>query len=188
MLDGADVDNIDNKYENMSKRQIVEVIASAVETALEANVARVKDEVSQSTSDSDKKIADIEKVLMAIVGNLGQSEVRSKHVDYDSYQADIAKIMGGQPGLGFEDAYYIAKSRRTEGIPPSNQTDTEKPGDTVGVLPGGPGAVIPNQSALQTMADRGTASREGSVKSGIVAFRDMVNAAADKIVDGKGSK
>jgi len=189
LLGGADVsESEDDKYEKLSKRQLVEVLTGAIETALEANAVKIKDDISQSLSPNKDKMAVMEKAIMGILGHMGVQEARSKHEDFDDYKDEISKIMGENAGLSFDDAYLLAKSRKAGAIPPKSQIDSEKPAGNAW-QPGAPvGGVIPNQSTLQQIADRGNAAREdaGITKSGVVGFRNIVAAGVEKAVgDGR---
>jgi len=170
----------EDKYDKLSNRQLIDVIAKAVETAMAANAARIKDEIGQTAAPSGEKVAALEKAVMGIYGTMMVQEARGKYEDFDKYQNEISKIMGETPSLSFEQAYLIAKGQAAGKVPAKKETDSEKPAD-FGTLPQGPGAIVPNQGALQTMADRGTAAREGApAKSGIVGFRDILSAGIDE--------
>ena len=173
------VDTGDDKFEQMSKRQIVDLLAGAMETALEANAVKIKNDICQSKAKDDEKIAVIEKAVYAILGKMGVQESRSKHKDFDEHKDAISKIMGEIPGITFERAYVLAKGEAGARGTHKSETDSEKP-TNAGWQP--QGGVIPNQTALQAIADRGRESREETAvtKSGTVGFRNIVSAALEK--------
>lgn len=189
MLDNVDLSDstTDDKYESMSKRQLVDIIAGAVETAMEANATQIKSDIGKSLSPDLAKIGNIEKVLMGIVGNMGVQESRSKHNDFDDYKEPISKIMGEVPGITFERAYLLAKSEAAGKTPPKSQIETEKPTDNVWSAQPAQGGALPSQNALQTIADRGRESREENAvtKSGTVGIRNIISAGFDRAIAAK---
>jgi hypothetical protein len=188
MLEGMGDDATgEDKYDKLSNRQLIDVIAKAVETAMAANAAKIKDEIGQTAAPSGEKVAALEKAVMGIYGTMMVQEARGKYEDFDKYQNEISKIMGETPSLSFEQAYLIAKGQAAGKVPAKKETDSEKPAD-FGTLPQGPGAIVPNASAMQTMADRGRAAREGGpAKSGIVGFREILSAGIDEAMAEAGS-
>jgi len=188
MLDNVDMsEGTEDKYDKLSNRQIIDVIAGAVETAMEANTAKIKNDISQSLKPNADKMVVMERAVMTILGTLGMQETRSKHADFDEHKDEIAKVMGENPALSFEDGYYLAKSRKAGSLPPSGQINTEKPTDSVWPQENA-GAVVPNQAALQEMADRGRESRDDTAvtKSGTVGIRNIIAVGMEKV--GVGSK
>ena len=186
MLDDVNVsDDGDDKYEKMSKRQMVEVIAGAVETALEASAVKIKNDIGQSAAEGNKKVDKIENAVMSILGHMGAQETRSKHDDFDDYAEDMSKIMGNVAGLSFDDAYLLAKSKRAGNVAKKSQIDSEKPTDTAWSPNGAQGGALPTQTALQTMADRGKDARENAAatESGTVGFRNILKAGMDRAID-----
>ena len=187
MLDDVDLSDAGtgtgDKYENLSKRQLVDVLAGAMETALEANATQIKSDVAKTMSPGTEKVELIEKVVTAILGKMGVEESRSKHKDFDDYKDAISKIMGEVPGISFDRAYLLAKSEAAGKLPPKGQIDSEKP-DNAGWSPNpAQGGVIPNQNALQMIADRGKEAREDAAvtKSGTVGIRNIISAGIDRV-------
>jgi len=95
--------------------------------------------------------------------------------------------MGENPGLTFERAYLLAKSEVAGNVANRAQIETEKPTDSTWSAPATQGGAIPNQTALQTMADRGRDSREEAAmtKSGTIGIRNIIQAAVSKIGEDK---
>ena len=175
----------EDKFEQMTKRQIVDLLASAMETALEANAVKIKSDIGQSKAKDDEKIAVIEKAVYAILGKMGVKDSRDKHKDFDDYQDAISKIMGEIPGITFERAYVLAKGEAGAKGAHKSETDSEKPTDTAWQPQGrAQGGVLPNQNALQAIADRGRESREEATvtKSGTVGIRNIINAGINKVM------
>ena len=173
----------DDKFEQMTKRQIVDLLAGAMETALEANAVKIKSDIGQSKVEDDKKIAVIEKAVYAILGKMGVQESRGKHKDFDDHKDAISKIMGEIPGITFERAYVLAKGEAGAKGAHKSETDSEKPTNAGWTPQGGAqGGVLPNQNALQAIADRGRESREEATmtKSGTIGIRNIIKAGIDK--------
>ncbi len=187
MLGDADLseNSTDDKYESMSKRQLVDMLAGVMETALEANATQIKGDIANTISKDTEKVDLIEKTVMAILGKMGVQESRSKHSDFDDHKDAISKIMGEVPGISFERAYVLAKGEAAGKLPPKGQIDTEKP-DNAGWSPeSAQGGALPNQNALQAIADRGRESREDKAvtQSGTVGIRNIIKAGAEKAVN-----
>jgi hypothetical protein len=90
--------------------------------------------------------------------------------------------MGEIPNIGFEDAYLIAKSRAAGTMPPQTHIDTEIPGNVNAANPGG---VLPNQTTLQTIADRANERRDGGaapVSTQPIRFKSLIRQAAEKMI------
>ena len=186
MLNEADAAGVgDDKFESMSKRQLVDIIASSVETAMDANATKIKDDISQSLLPSNDKVDAMEKAVYAILGKLGVQDARGKHNDFDNYTEAISKIMGDTPGITYERAYLVAKGEAAGKIAPKGQIDTEKPTDAGWPSEAAQGGVLPNQGTLQHIADRGSESRQEAVKttSGVVGMRNIIRDGANKAVD-----
>jgi dihydroneopterin aldolase len=194
LLQEVDTPVDDAKFENMSKKQLVDVMCTAIESALASQQEHILAQVGQSSTPNDNRLAVVEKTLMSLLAKAASDETRSKHVDYDEYSADISKIMGENPAISFERAYFIAKSERVGQVPAPQLVNTEKPVNyATGVL--APGAVVPNQTTLQTIADRGNARRDDgyvqppqpgtNAASGVVGFKSLLNAAIDAQVINK---
>lgn len=189
MLSDTDTSDAgEDKFEQMSKRQIVDLLAGAMETALEANAVKIKSDIGQSKAKDNEKIAVIEKAVYAILGKMGVQESRGKHKDFDDHKDAISKIMGEIPGITFERAYKVAKFEAAEKGTHKSETDSEKPSNAGWTPEGGTqGGVLPNQNALQAIADRGRESREGAAvtKSGTVGIRNIINAGVEKVMAAK---
>lgn len=173
----------DDKYEDMSKKQIVDIISSAVETALDTQANNLRTEFSNTAAPGTDRMKAIEQTVMGVVAKLASDESRAKHNDFDAHAPAIAKIMGEIPNIGFEDAYLIAKSRAAGTVPPQTQIDTEKPASYADVQ--NPGGVLPNQTTLQTIADRGNAARDGGaapVSTQPVRFKSLIRQAAERVI------
>lgn len=186
MLDDVNLSDAgDDKYENLSKRQLVDLLSGAMETALEANATKIKGDIAKTISADTKKVDNIEKTLMAILGKMGVDESRGKHSDFDEYKGEISKIMGEVPGISFERAYLLAKSEKAGELPPKNQIDAEKPDNNIWSPEAPQGGALPNQGTLQQIADRGSESRQESSKttSGTVGIRNIISDGVNKAVD-----
>ncbi len=186
MLKEADAGGTgDDVFESMSKRQLVDIIGSAVETAMEANATKIKGDIAQSLVPGSEKVNAMEKAVYAILGKLGVQDSRGKHEDFDDYAEAISKIMGDTPGITYERAYLVAKGEAAGKLPPKGQVDSEKPTDAGWPSQAAQGGTLPNQGTLQQIADRGSESRQESAKttSGTVGIRNIINDGVSKAVD-----
>lgn len=191
MLDNVDMAGADeDKYEKLSQKQLIEVIAGAVETAMDANSMKLKDEISQTLVPGTNKVMAMEKALMSMLGHAAAQEARGKHEDFDNHSEAITKIMGEVPGITFERAYLLAKSEAAGKTPPKGQVETEKPTDTAWSPQGAQGGVLPSVSALQAIADRGKEARDNAAvtTSGTVGIRNIISAGVDRMQASKGQE
>lgn len=170
-----------DKLDRLSNKQLVDVLSGAVETALNAHSAQLKSELADASGGSKTEIEGLQKAVMSIVAGLSVQEARAKYPDFDKYKDGIADVVKQYPGINFDDAYLVAKSRAAGKVAPKGHTETEKPSSfgtpTVGPVDG----AMPGADDMETIAKRGrTARGTESTKSGLLGFRALVDAGADK--------
>lgn len=194
-LDKAFADYDDDKFDRLTNKQMMEVIADAMDGALKANSELVKQELTQKYQEDIKRFDEVEKATMGIIAHMGLSEARKKHPDFDQFKEDIGKVMTQYPNIGYDDAYLIAKSRKAGSVPPRSNVESERP-DSFGTAPtsrrtsSDEGDSPMNEDAFAKMAARGRQSRGRSAggdeqdnRSGIVGFRALANDALDRMLE-----
>jgi hypothetical protein len=184
LLDGIVNDasaNSDDKYDQLKPRQVIDVMSTAFETAIEANNRKIKEELGTGTSEITQQLTGLQQAVMALLANQGIAQAKSQFNDFDQYRPAIAEVIKQYPGLSMEDAYVLAKGRSAGKTPPANVVATERPDSS---------ATRPTNRAVNTnatddpmavIAARGRAQREGSpVSGGIASFRSIVSAGLDR--------
>lgn len=175
----------DDKYERLSNKQLVDIVCSAVDTALSSQADVIKSSLVSAAKPDSEKVANLERLTMQIVARLGLSEARKQFPDFDNHKEDITKILSVYPGMDFQDAYLLAKSKAASTVAPRGFVDTEKPGS--GPTPSPSRGDMPmGDDAFAIMAGRGRAARSGDTnKSGLSGFRSIVDAAIDKTLSNR---
>lgn len=174
----------EDKFDKLSNRQLVDVMSSAFDSALKTNATQVKDSVLEGLKPDLEKVGNLEKVTMKIMAGLGVQQARSQHKDFDEHIEEIKAVLETYPGMSYDDAYYLAKSHKAGSIPPASHIDTEKPGSTVAVPSNEPTPPDLSSNAMEIMAERGKESR-AETKHGIVQFRELCEAAAEKVLSAR---
>lgn len=186
LLSEIDIDDTEDKFSQLSNKQLIDVICDAFDTAMGARTSQLEERISANMSPNNERLDKIQKVLMHVIAGLGLQETRAKFQDFDQFKEDIGKVMQTYPGMSYEDAYMLAKTKKAGDVPPRGETEAERPGDfaTTPMSPGG--AAVPGNLAAHTMSGRGSESRQDtSPVAGIVNFRSMVDRAADRVLSPK---
>lgn len=191
-LDAMFDDIDDDKFERLTNKQLIDVVADAVDGAIKASNELVKKDLIKQYQKDMQRLEGLEKATMGVIAHLGLSDVRNKFSDFDEFKEDIGKVMEKYPNIGYEDAYFIAKSKKAGAVPPRSSVESERP-DSFGTAPTGGRAsekTAPlGDDAFATMAARGRQARQypesdsGEQRSGIVGFRDLVNRSLDRLLE-----
>jgi len=179
-LDASDVIEDADKIDKLSNRQIIEVISGAMDTAMAALAAKTEDRLNELDKPRSQKIDGMEKMLMSIAANMDLKNIRAKFRDFDDYKEDIAVVIKRNPSVNFEDAYYIAKSRKAGNVPARTDVETERPDDLH--VPESSSSVPTGASDYDIIAARGRHARGNATpKAGIVGFRSLVSDGIDRL-------
>jgi len=114
-------------YDDLSNKEILDIVANAFDTAIEARTKLAASEVEKPLVEINKKIESIQKYLLHREAASGIDAARNKFKDFDDYKEDIAKIFEAYPGISPEDAYILAKGHKASDEPPESETASEKP-------------------------------------------------------------
>lgn len=186
LIEAAGEDEVtDDKYENLSKKQLVDIICSAVDTAIDGQKKSSLSDVEKLMRPNIEKVGQIEKALMTVVAGLGLQETKKKFTDFDEHKEQVIEVMKKYPGIDYEDAYIIAKGKKA-GVP-RVVADTERP-DDYGTPPSNQNSKSDmTDDAFAVIANRGREARGASKisESGVVGFRGIVEAALDKVLSDK---
>jgi hypothetical protein len=182
-LTGENAPPGEDKFESMSKKQIVDTLVSAIETKDAAQQQVIMDAIQQAQKVNDPKLEALTKGLMAVMAKLSVTETRNKFPDFDAHRQDIASVLNEYPTMNPADAYLLAKSRKAGDMPPVSELDTEKPG-AVDLTVRMPQRGMPSmtEDEMASVANRGRQARSPSVTRGVQSFRSLIDAAAEKVV------
>lgn len=181
-LDEEEVVTTEDKLEKMSKRQLVDVLVNATETAIAANNERVKAELGTGSKAIEEKLGGLEKALMTIVARMGVDQARKQFTDFDQHTEAVAAVMAKYPGMDFQDAYVLAKGLKAGQTPPAKVAETEKPDNFVTAMQPRREAAV-GEDAYAIVAARGKANRSQSAgvpTGGLAGFREILRDAIDK--------
>jgi hypothetical protein len=182
MLCSIDAEEED-RYENLTKKQMIDAICQAYDTSMQARIDQVMEQVNEQIKPNSERLESLQKVILKVVAGLGVNEARQQFKDFDQHKESIGAIMQENPGMNYKDAYLLAKARQASETPPRQEVETEKPSEFASVpstLPAG--GMPPADFAAHTMRGRTGGAQQGqdSPVSGRVAFRNMVNQALDR--------
>jgi len=113
--------------DDLSNKEILDVVADAFDKAIEARTKIAIDAASKSNKNIDDKLTRLEQYLLGKEARDGIDEARKKFNDFDDYREDISKVFKAYPGILPEDAYIIAKGRKSADVPPQKNMESEKP-------------------------------------------------------------
>ena len=174
--------NSDDKYDKLSNKQMLDVISTSLDSALEANAQSVRESIAEDMKPTLEKVGTIEKTTLQMIANIGVKDARSKHKDFDEHIPEITEVLNTYPGMDYNDAYLLAKSKKAGALPPRGQIDTEKPQSTGAVPPQDADPTAMTTDNMETMANRGKDSRSGRQLHGKAGFMAIAEAAADKVL------
>lgn len=176
--------NDDDKFDKLSNKQMIDVMSSAFDSALKANTVHVRESVLEGLKPDIEKIGNLEQVTMKIIAGLGVQQARSQHKDFDEHSEEISAVLKVYPGMDYNDAYLLAKSKKAGTVPPANHINTEKPGSSATVPSTTPSPTPMSADNMQIMAGRGKET-SGETKHGVVAFRDFCEDAVEKVLSAR---
>lgn len=169
------VKGVDN-LEELSNKELVDILASAVDESSSANMQQIVNAVEQKIRESDEKLDLTNKVLMKVLAKMDVEDTRKKFPDFDEYRQEVADVMERIPGITSEEAMILAKSKRAGSNPPAKSVETERPNQAT------------SRSAQQLADNIDQLERRDetrSARSGVRSFRDIVNKGAEKVISSR---
>ena len=157
--------------EELSADQLVAIMADAVGVSSDAQAKLILKKVEAMMGKSDAEIKRTQKLLIELAAGISMNEVRSKNTDFDDYKTEIAGIMSVTRGLSPEDAYLLAKAKRSKGQPEQQQVESERP------------STPPNASSSRDAYTHQHQSEDDEVKrSPRAVFKAAADAAIEKLL------
>jgi len=173
-------ENKDSNIESLTNKELIDVIAGSIETALDARQKQQNQVLNGQVQDLSDEISKTQKAIMQIATNIDVRDVRGKYTDFDKYQKAAAEIMQDNPTLSVEQAYKLAKADDYTNVPPKEKLDRERPDTTLRRSP--VDRTAEGEEELERTKQRASEGR----KSGVAGVRDIINAGLDKIVSQRG--
>ncbi len=168
-----------DKYDTLTNKEIIDVMAQTVDTALTARQKQLNQVLENRIGDLASEISKTQKAIMNVATTIDIRDVKSKHEDFDNYQKEAAIIMQDTPGISVERAYLLAKAEAAAKVPPKKELDREKPDTTVTRSAADRTAEVEERRERQ----RTSASER---KVGIAGVRDIIDAGIEKILSQRG--
>ena len=152
--------------EDLSNRQIIDLIVGSVDKALNARSELTESSLREELKANKEALKGIRKALGQMVAENRFNAVRSSHKDFDDYKKELMQIYEQYPTIDPEDAYALAKTRSAKKVPAKENTDTEKPDES----PEG-------ESGFGNRQNTG-----GHQEGGVTSFRAIADKALDKVL------
>jgi hypothetical protein len=124
-------DDFSQQNPSLSQHEMLEVMGEVISKAIHANSQLILNKVGALVKGTDDKIEGTQKAVLGLMSHISVGEAKSKHNDFDAYQDDIVEIMKKTSGLSPEDAYTLAKARRSATVPGRDHMESERPDTTV---------------------------------------------------------
>jgi len=157
--------------EELSNKQLLDVIADAVEKSQDARDSQLKIVLQEATKPFEEKIVGVQKAVMQMVAVQGVKDVQARFTDFDEYREDIASVMQQIPGITVERAYLIAKTEKAGHVAPAKKIESERPNRPL---------TRPGASAVKEIVNN---KREEIVNDGsITSFRSALAAGVNKAI------
>ncbi len=160
----------DFDYDDLKPKEILDIIAEAFETSIDAKTKLAMNELVKPIGELNAKIEGMQKYLIQNEAHKSVIDARAKFDDFDDFKEDIDKIYEMYPGIKLEHAYMLAKSEKSEELPPRGVVDTEKP---------------MSLATRQATADAAYAKKEKKGGLGHRGFKAALDAAAAKVVSSR---
>lgn len=162
--------------EDLTNADMLNIIADAVETSQKASFdSGIKEYVKAfgtEISSVKEMIGGMQQTMIKQAAHTNVANVRAKHKDLNDYKEDINVLLEKTPGLELEDAYILAKAKKHNGIPDKKIVETERPNAHM------------TNTEQRPVSER---QRQAPKVSGTRAFRQILQAGVDKIIDGRTS-
>jgi len=163
-------ENKEIDLDELTNKEILDIVADAFDKSIEARTKIAIEAASKGNKGIEDKLTRLEQYLLKKEAKDGIDGARRKFRDFDDYKDDIAKVFEIYPGILPEDAYIIAKGRKSANVPPQKEVESEKP------------------MSLGTRADNAQKrfdermKKDDSVKLNKRQFRQMLMESAEKVI------
>lgn len=174
---------------DLTNKELVDVIGNAVNTTLNARLEQTVDKVGENLDATNDNIRQLSKVVGQMLASQGVEKVKSDHPDFETYRKEIAVILQQYPNISIDAAYYMAKGQKVGDSPAPNELDMERSsGDPYGsfdIAPDNTGTTRSDPTMTRSQPKNKQQPDRIDPTHGILAFRTAVKAAADKVVNAR---
>ncbi len=172
---------------DMDNSQLLDLIAGAVDGAINAKITQATNDVAEQLKVSDGKLSQMMTMVGQMTAKASIADARSEHPDFEKYREDTLRVLAKYPAMDIKDAFYMAKGQKVGNTPAASELETERPTDTpYGSMAG---ASVPRVDPTNDLSYRSkrsqpvpVANANTSPAQGIQGFRGMLNAALDKVI------
>jgi hypothetical protein len=179
--------NLDNdKYESLTNRELVDVMASAVEQSVNAKEKQLLQTFDSKIADLGIGLSNTQKAIMQVATAIDVKEIRGAYKDFDEFQKEAATIMQDTPGISVKDAYLLAKARKLEIAPSRESTDRERVNTSVSRSPIDRAVEVTERRRQRKSASEQTL--ESDRGTGVTRFRSLVDSGINRVLANRGEE
>jgi len=154
--------------EDLTNREMMDVLIDGVQEALNSQSAIIEDKVSKDMKQYGQAIIGVQKAVGQIQANISVDAAKEKYEDFDDMKAETFKVMQKYGGnIDPEDAYLIAKGKAISDVPGARETESERPINT----PFG-----------EVTRKQGAADSEGKKLTGKIGFRAITDRGLETVL------
>lgn len=163
----------DDKIESLTNKQMLDVIAGAFNTSVEAKLGLLTNKIKSDNAEVVDSISQLKNGIVSMYAKMNVDETSKQFSDFDKMRPQMAEVSKMYPGMDMKHIYLLAKSIEVNKNEKVNHTTTEKPDSTINSL-------SPERQNLRD--DNREGKKEDKKYDGVAGFRDLVRAAADKVI------
>jgi citrate synthase len=165
----------EDKTDQMTPKQVLDVVGNAMQTAMEANNRLLQQRIDATPKPLEEKIDKLGQAVTALLAARQIDTAKGQYSDWDALKPQTAAVLQRYPGMEMGDAYKLAKMEQllASGAQQQQQAASEKPTNVVTSSETDPYAIV----AARAAAARGDAPRQG-----VVDYRGILAGAAEKVL------
>lgn len=127
----ADANGSPRTIDNLSNRELLQVISQAVEGAIDGVKENAGKNFEKKFEELGNQFKTLQNGLTGIAAYINVADARAKFQDFDQYRPQIGAIIEKYPNMAIQDAYVLAKANVVGNAPPVNVTASERPTNIV---------------------------------------------------------
>jgi hypothetical protein len=170
----------DDKVNELTNTQLLDVVSDAVEKMFDSRAQIAMKEFGKNLAEVNERIEKVQGTVMQQLAIQGIEAARREFSDFDKFGPEIQKVVQDYPMLGINDAYFLAKSRKAKDMPSREQLDSERPDST---------ATRPHtgvDEAKRRVDERRESKQEDKKRHlGRRGFREILSDGIDKAIAGR---
>ena len=159
-------DNKAGDLDSMSNKELIDVIAAAMDTTITANMTKLQQAIGEQQEGVDKKLLETQNALGQFIVKQGIDDMSKNNPEFDELKPAIAENLKKYPGIDITVAFKLAKADMLEKAPAPEQVFSERPGEELSVH----GLPLVKRTKNETFDNKG-----------IRGFRNAFEAAFDRL-------